>query len=51
MSTIKWGGNVLTLSFRKFGNITKQTLPEILNSDEAINLEKLMQVELYLMLV
>ena len=25
---------------RKFGNITKQTLPEILNSDEAINLRK-----------
>ena len=40
--TIKWGGNVLPdiIYQGKFGNITKQTLPEILNSDEAVKLRK-----------
>ena len=40
--TIKWGGNVLPdiIYNGKFGNITKQTLPELLNSEEAIALRK-----------
>lgn len=40
--TIKWGGNVLPdiIYQGKFGNITKQTLPEILNSKEAVELRK-----------
>lgn len=40
--TIKWGGNVLPdiIYNGKFGNITKQTLPEILNSPEAVALRE-----------
>ena len=40
--TIKWGGAVLPdiIYNGKFGNITRQTLPEILNSEEAIALRK-----------
>jgi len=40
--TIKWGGAVLPdiIYNGKFGNITRQTLPEILNSEEAVALRK-----------